>query len=207
MQHDPSASWTEGLMGALRFDAQGWLTSGARRSPSPHCDERPKDAEITLAVIHNISLPAGCYEGGAVEELFLGRLDCNRHPHFSGLAGLRVSAHFFVRRTGEVIQFVGLHDRAWHAGASEFLGRPACNDFSIGLELEGVDDEPYPDIQMQAAADVLAGASTALPNLKWIAGHSDIAPGRKTDPGPTFSWPEMFRLLDGRGCLLTRPYP
>ena len=194
-------------MGALRFDAQGWLTSGARRSPSPHCDERPKDAEITLAVIHNISLPAGCYEGDAVEELFLGRLDCNRHPHFSGLAGLRVSAHFFVRRTGEVIQFVGLHDRAWHAGASEFLGRPACNDFSIGLELEGVDDAPYPDIQMQAAADVLAGASTALPNLKWIAGHSDIAPGRKTDPGPTFSWPELFRLLDGRGCLLTRPYP
>lgn len=130
-------------MGVLRFDAQGWLLSGARRSPSPHCDARPKDAEITLAVVHNISLPAGCFEGGAVEELFLGRLDCNRHPGFSELAGLRVSAHFFIRRTGEVIQFVGLQDRAWHAGVSEFLGRPACNDFSIGLELEGADDAPY----------------------------------------------------------------
>ena len=194
-------------MGALQFDAQGWLISGARRSASPHWDARPSDAEITLAVIHNISLPAGCFEGSAVEDLFLGRLDCNQHPSFSELAGLRVSAHFFVRRSGEVIQFVGLPDRAWHAGVSEFLGRHACNDFSIGLELEGADDAPYPDIQMQAAADVLAGAWTVLPNLKWIAGHSDIAPARKTDPGPTFSWPEMLRLLGGRGCLLTRPYP
>jgi AmpD protein len=194
-------------MGALEFDAQGWLISGARRSASPHYDARPNDAEITLAVIHNISLPAGYFEGSAVEDLFLGRLDCNRHPSFSALAGLRVSAHFFVRRTGEVIQFVGLQDRAWHAGVSEFLGRPGCNDFSIGLELEGADDTPYPDPQMHAAADVLAGACTVLPNLKWIAGHCDLAPGRKTDPGPAFSWPEMLRLLNGRGCLLTRPYP
>ena len=194
-------------MGALQFDAQGWLISGARRSASPHWDARPSDAEITLAVIHNISLPAGCFEGSAVEDLFLGRLDCNQHPSFSELAGLRVSAHFFVRRSGEVIQFVGLPDRAWHAGVSEFLGRHACNDFSIGLELEGADDVPYPDIQMQAAADVLAGACTMLPTLKWIVGHSDLAPGRKTDPGPAFSWQEMLRLLNGRGCLLTRPYP
>jgi AmpD protein len=194
-------------MGALEFDAQGWLISGARRSASPHYDARPNDAEITLAVIHNISLPAGYFEGSAVEDLFLGRLDCNRHPSFSALAGLRVSAHFFVRRTGEVIQFVGLQDRAWHAGVSEFLGRPGCNDFSIGLELEGADDTPYPDPQMHAAADVLAGACTVLPNLKWIAGHCDLAPGRKTDPGPAFLWPEMLRLLNGRGCLLTRPYP
>jgi AmpD protein len=194
-------------MGALEFDAQGWLISGARRSASPHYDARPNDAEITLAVIHNISLPAGYFEGSAVEDLFLGRLDCNRHPSFSALAGLRVSAHFFVRRTGEVIQFVGLQDRAWHAGVSEFLGRPGCNDFSIGLELEGADDTPYPDPQMHAAADVLAGACNVLPNLKWIAGHCDLAPGRKTDPGPAFLWPEMLRLLNGRGCLLTRPYP
>ena len=194
-------------MGALQFDAQGWLISGARRSASPHQDARPADAEITLAVIHNISLPAGCFEGSAVEDLFLGRLDCNQHPSFSELAGLRVSAHFFVRRSGEVIQFVGLRARAWHAGVSEFLGRSACNDFSIGLELEGADDVPYPDIQMQAAADVLAGACIMLPTLKWIAGHSDLAPGRKTDPGPSFSWPEMLRLLSGRGCLLTRPHP
>jgi AmpD protein len=194
-------------MGALQFDAQGWLISGARRSASPHQDARPADAEITLAVIHNISLPAGCFEGSAGEDLFLGRLDCNQHPSFSELAGLRVSAHFFVRRSGEVIQFVGLRARAWHAGVSEFLGRSACNDFSIGLELEGADDVPYPDIQMQAAADVLAAACIMLPTLKWIAGHSDLAPGRKTDPGPAFSWPEMLRLLSGRGCLLTRPHP
>ncbi|NBW00502.1 MAG: 1,6-anhydro-N-acetylmuramyl-L-alanine amidase AmpD [Betaproteobacteria bacterium] len=194
-------------MGALHFDQQGWLISGARRSPSPHWDARPVHAEIALAVIHNISLPAGCFEGSAVEELFLGRLNCEQHPSFSELAGLRVSAHFFVRRSGEIIQFVRLQDRAWHAGVSEFLGRPACNDFSIGLELEGADDVMYSDIQMQATADVLAAACSALPNLKWIAGHADIAPGRKTDPGPAFSWPEMLRLLNGRGCLLTRPYP
>ena len=120
----------------------------------------------------------------------------------------QVSSHYLVDAAPpRIYRLVDEDRRAWHAGVSEFLGRSACNDFSIGLELEGTDDAPYPGIQMQAAADVLAGACIALPHLKWIAGHCDLAPGRKTDPGPAFSWPEMLRLLDGRGCLLTRPYP
>lgn len=192
-------------MERFRFDTAGWLIQGGRSCPSAHCDARPAGAVIDLVVIHNISLPAGCYQGDAVEHLFLGRLDCASHPSFRDLEGLRVSSHFFIRRQGEVIQFVGIFDRAWHAGVSAFQGRLACNDFSIGIELEGTDHEAYPEAQMEAAADLVAALGDVLPSLKWIAGHSDIAPERKTDPGPAFSWPTMLESIAERGCFLDRP--
>lgn len=192
-------------MGPCRFDARGWLTQGGRCAPSAHCDARPPGTAIDLVVMHNISLPAGQYLGDAVEDLFLGRLDCTGHPSFSDLEGLRVSSHFFIRRQGQVIQFVGIFDRAWHAGVSVFQGRPACNDFSIGIELEGTDHDTYPDAQIQAGADLIAALAEMLPSLRWIAGHSDIAPGRKSDPGPAFSWPTMLESIARRGYFLARP--
>ncbi len=192
-------------MVGFEFDAQGWLIRGGRRAPSPHADDRPNNALVDLAVIHNISLPSGCFAGSAVEDLFLGRLDCTADPTFADLKGLRVSAHFFVRRSGEVLQFVGLYGRAWHAGMSEFQGRAACNDFSLGIELEGTDDLPYAAIQLSRTADLLAATRDCISSLRWIVGHSDIAPGRKTDPGPSFPWPIMLENLKERGCLLTRP--
>lgn len=194
-------------MGRFQFDAAGWLAQGGRVSPSPHCDARPPETLIDLLVMHNISLPAGCYQGSAVEDLFLGRLDCAAHPSFADLQGLRVSCHFFIRRHAEVIQFVSIFDRAWHAGASAFQGRTACNDFSIGIELEGADHESYPEMQIETAADLAAAVSAAVPSLRWIAGHSDIAQGRKTDPGPAFSWPTMMQSIARRGCFLSRPPP
>lgn len=194
-------------MGRFQVDAGGWLAQGGRVSPSPHCDARPPEILIDLLVMHNISLPAGCYEGSAVEDLFLGRLNCEAHPSFADLKGLRVSSHFFIRRHAEVIQFVSIFDRAWHAGASAFQGRSSCNDFSIGIELEGGDHEPYPEAQIATAADLIAALAAAVPSLRWIAGHSDIAPGRKTDPGPAFSWPDMLQSIARRGCFLSRPTP
>lgn len=194
-------------MARFQFDATGWLTQGGRASPSPHGDARPPQTLIDLLVIHNISLPAGNYQGDAVEDLFLGRLDCASHPSFVDLQGLRVSSHFFIRRQGEVIQFVGIFDRAWHAGVSAFQGRSSCNDFSIGIEFEGTDHEAYPDIQISAAVDLIAGLLAFVPSLRWIAGHSDIAPGRKTDPGPAFPWPRVLQSITDQGYFLARPGP
>ncbi|MBU3724405.1 MAG: 1,6-anhydro-N-acetylmuramyl-L-alanine amidase AmpD [Burkholderiaceae bacterium] len=194
-------------MGPFRFSASGWLSQGGRVSPSPHCDARPAETPIDLLVVHNISLPAGVFYGNAVEDLFLGRLDCASHPSFADLKGLRVSSHFFIRRQGEVIQFVGIFDRAWHAGISEFQGRSACNDFSIGIELEGTDQQSYTDEQLGAAANLATALHQMLPTLQWIVGHSDIAPGRKTDPGPAFPWQSMLKSIADRGCFLIRPTP
>ena len=173
----------------------GW-DALARRCPSPNCNERPADCDITLLVIHNISLPAGCFGTGHVEALFRNRLDCAAHPDFADLDGLTVSAHFLIERDGSLVQFVASHDRAWHAGVSSWGGRDNCNDFSIGIELEGTDRQPYEDAQYAALVDLVLRLRQRHRGLAGgaIVGHSDIAPGRKTDPGPAFDW-QRFRAM------------
>ncbi|MBW8365772.1 MAG: 1,6-anhydro-N-acetylmuramyl-L-alanine amidase AmpD [Rhizobium sp.] len=168
------------------LDATGWLL-GARHLPSPNCDARPEGAAIELIVIHNISLPPGVFDGDAVIDLFTNRLDWDAHPYYHGIRGLEVSAHFFIRRDGSLIQFVPCALRAWHAGASSWQGRERCNDFSIGIELEGSDDLPFTEVQYATLIPLLATLKTAYP-IQAVVGHSDIAPGRKTDPGPHFAW-------------------
>lgn len=163
------------------------LAGGVRYLPSPNHDERPPGTQIELLVIHNISLPPGEFGGSAIVELFTNRLDPAAHPYYATIADHRVSAHFLIRRDGETIQFVPCGSRAWHAGASDWRGRGRCNDFSIGIELEGSDDTPFEDVQYEALAE-LARALRARYPIADIVGHSDIAPGRKTDPGPHFDW-------------------
>jgi AmpD protein len=170
-------------------DALGWLPA-ARRLPSPNCDARPDGMPIELVVIHNISLPPGTFIGDAVIELFTNRLDWDAHPYYQGIRGLRVSAHFFIRRDGSLIQFVPCTLRAWHAGASSWQGRERCNDFSIGIELEGTDDEPFTDAQYATLTPLLNALKRTYP-IRAVVGHSDIAPGRKTDPGPHFAWERL----------------
>ncbi len=170
-------------------DAQGWL-EGVRRIPSPNCDERPAWEAITLVVIHNISLPPGEFGGEGVIELFTNRLDPAGHPYYATIKDLRVSAHFLIRRDGELIQFVPCSKRAWHAGVSSWRGRARCNDYAIGIELEGTDDLPYTDDQYAVLNDVLATLRAAYP-IEAVVGHADIAPGRKTDPGPAFDWARL----------------
>lgn len=173
----------------LLLDGQGWLTPQAatQRQFSPNQDARPPAAPIDLLVIHNISLPPGRFGGGEVAALFLNQLDCDSHPALAELRGLHVSAHFFVRRDGGIIQFVSTLARAWHAGVSRFEGRTRCNDFSIGIELEGTDDLPYDDAQYGALARLTAALRARHP-LRAVRGHEHIAPLRKTDPGHAFDW-------------------
>ena len=166
------------------------MESGPIYSPSPHFDERPPGARVSLIVIHNISLPPGEFGGRYIDDLFLGRLDTSAHPYFRELEGLRVSSHFLIRRDGEVVQFVPTDKRAWHAGASSWCGRERCNDFSIGIELEGADDVPFAEPQYQTLEKLLAALAARYGALD-LAGHSDIAPGRKTDPGPWFDWTRL----------------
>ena len=168
------------------FDAEGWF-AGAHRLPSPNCDARPDGAELRLVVIHNISLPPGVFDGDAVIELFTNRLDWDAHPYYQGIRGLRVSAHFFVRRDGTLIQFVPTRLRAWHAGVSSWQGLERCNDFSVGIELEGTDDAPFSDAQYATLVPLVRALKARYP-IEAVVGHSDIAPGRKTDPGPHFAW-------------------
>ena len=170
----------------MRVGADGWVAQ-ARRMASPNCDNRPAGAEVTLGVLHGISLPPGEFGGDGIERLFTNRLDPAAHPCFRELAGLRVSAHFLIRRDGEVVQFVPVTQRAWHAGASSWRGRARCNDFSVGIELEGTDDLAYGAAQYAALATLVRALASALP-LRACAAHSDIAPGRKTDPGAAFDW-------------------
>jgi AmpD protein len=170
----------------VTIDAGGRVR-GARWVPSPHFDPRPPQMPIDLLVLHAISLPAGEYGGDAIERLFTGRLDPGAHPTFASLQGLRVSAHFLVDRGGRLLQFVACGDRAWHAGESSFEGRARCNDFSIGVELEGCDTDPFAPAQYAALARLARTLAAAYP-LRAVRGHSDIAPGRKTDPGPHFDW-------------------
>jgi len=176
---------------------QGWLQS-ARRLGSPNCDARP-ETEISLLVLHGISLPPKQYGGGYIEEFFCNRLDPTAHPYFAEIAGLRVSAHLLIRRNGELVQFVPFDKRAWHAGASCFDGRERCNDFSIGIELEGCDEEPYQPLQYERLVEVVRILLATYPGItpERIVGHSDIAPGRKTDPGEAFDWGHFRSLLAG----------
>lgn len=173
---------------------EGWL-DGVRRVRSPNTDPRPAGAEVTLLVVHGISLPPGRFGGDAIERLFTNRLDPHAHPYYAAIAPLRVSSHFLIRRDGSLTQFVSCADRAWHAGVSRWNGRERCNDFSIGVELEGTDERPYTAKQYARLAALVRRLRRRWP-LRDIAGHSDIAPGRKTDPGPSFDWRRLRRLLD-----------
>ena len=165
----------------------GGTCRGARQAPSPHFDERPEGERISLVVLHNISLPPGDFGGPYIEDLFLGRLDPAAHPFFKEIEGLRVSAHFLIRRDGELVQYVPTEKRAWHAGASSHCGREKCNDFSVGIELEGADDVPFAEPQYETLACLARALEERYGRLEYT-GHSDIAPGRKTDPGPWFDW-------------------
>src|SRR5690606_18865655 len=164
-------------MPAFHIDADGWA-DGAQQEPSPNCDPRADGVAVDLLVIHNISLPPGRFGGSYITDLFLNRLDYAADPYFEQLRPLRVSAHFLIRRDGAVVQFVSVNDRAWHAGASNFCGRERCNDFSIGIELEGTDYEPFEAAQYAALAALTAALQQACP-LKSVTGHEHIAPGRK----------------------------
>ncbi|EGT5711994.1 1,6-anhydro-N-acetylmuramyl-L-alanine amidase AmpD [Cronobacter dublinensis subsp. dublinensis] len=172
----------------------GWLVD-ARHAPSPHHDCRPEDEAPSLLVVHNISLPPGEFGGPWIDALFAGTLDSDAHPYFAGIAQLRVSAHCLIRRDGEIVQYVPFNKRAWHAGVSCYQGRERCNDFSIGIELEGTDTLAYTDAQYRQLAAVTRALLAMYPTMRGhMTGHSDIAPERKTDPGPAFDWPR-FRAL------------
>ena len=173
------------------MNPDGWCREIARAACT-NFDARPIDAEISLLVIHNISLPPGHFGGDSIEALFANTLDCDAHPYFEQLRGLKVSAHFLVRRDGSVLQFVATSQRAWHAGASQFNGRDRCNDFSIGIELEGSDDQTFADAQYQTLASLTQALALHHP-LSHVVGHEHIAPGRKTDPGPFFDW-QRYRV-------------
>lgn len=180
-----------------RISPDGWLEP-TRHCRSPNFGLRPGEGTVDLLVIHNISLPPDRFGGHFIEDFFCNRLDSAAHPYFSTISGLRVSAHCLVDREGEVTQFVSFQDRAWHAGQSSFAGRSDCNDFSIGIELEGADLTPYTDAQYHSLAQTTRLLLRQYPDLtrERIVGHSDIAPARKTDPGPAFDWRRYRRLLD-----------
>ncbi len=175
--------------------ADDGLLAGARFIASPNCDERPPGSSVELLVIHNISLPPGEFGGPGIIELFTNRLDHSADPYYHGLAGLKVSAHFLVRRDGETIQFVPCAMRAWHAGESSWCGRDRCNDFSLGIELEGCDERPFTNAQYERLAELTLAIKLKFPNAA-IVGHADVAPGRKTDPGPCFDWARYRGSLD-----------
>lgn len=173
------------------------LLVGVRQVLSPHHDARPAGTGIDLVVIHGISLPPGRFGGPGIDQLFCGNLSAESHPYFASIAGLRVSAHICINRAGEISQYVPFHRRAWHAGVSSWRGREACNDFSIGIELEGTDDTAYVDDQYRALAALIRVLQKTYPDIAddHLVGHCDIAPGRKTDPGVSFDWACLRRLL------------
>lgn len=180
----------------MKLNCEGVL-DGAIQVASANCDERPDGVAVSLVVIHSISLPPGEFGGDAIEKFFTNTLDCAAHPYFQTLRGLRVSAHFLIRRAGDIVQFVPCGKRAWHAGASRYAGRERCNDFSLGIELEGTEDVAYTNPQYEALT-VLVGALLGRYPITDVVAHSDIAPGRKTDPGPSFEW-ERLRAALRRG--------
>ncbi|MBB5407379.1 AmpD protein [Paraburkholderia sp. HC6.4b] len=187
------------MSGAYTVDADGWVPA-ARKLASPNFEARPQGALPTLIVVHNISLPPNQFGGTAIAELFQNALDCDTHPYYdTHLRGVRVSAHFVIHRDGALDQFVSCNERAWHAGPSNFFGRERCNDFSIGIELEGSDTMAFEAAQYRTLAALVRALKARYP-IDALAGHSDIAPGRKSDPGPYFEWPRLQRdtLLDGR---------
>ena len=184
---------------SLRVHVATGMLEGVRQVLSPHCDARPAGVVPDLIVMHGISLPPGRFGGPWIDRLFTGGLPREAHPYFAEVCGMRVSSHLLVRRDGELVQCVPFGLRAWHAGASQYEGRSACNDFSIGIELEGADEIPYEAAQYQAAAGAIHALLAAYPALaaQRIVGHSDIAPGRKTDPGPAFDWKQLRGLVAG----------
>jgi AmpD protein len=179
--------------------ASGWL-KGARRLESPNSDDRPPGIQPDLIVVHGISLPPGRFGEGWIDRFFLNELPAAADPYFATIADLKVSAHVLVARDGELTQYVSFNRRAWHAGKSLHCGRTGCNDFSVGIEVEGEDHVPYEPAQYASLARVIRALRRAYPTLRRadVVGHSDIAPGRKTDPGPSFDWPKLRRLLASR---------
>ena len=177
------------------IDAAGYV-AGVTQISSPNCDARPLGADgvVELLVIHNISLPPGEFGGAGIIDLFTNKLDAAAHPYYTEIAGLRVSAHLLIRRDGQVLQFVSTEQRAWHAGESNWRGRNRCNDFSIGIELEGADDRAFEDAQYSSLGE-LAQALCERYRIADIVGHADVAPDRKTDPGPRFEWDRLRRLI------------
>ncbi len=182
----------------MQVDVDSGLLHGATYIVSPNCDARPAGIETDLIVVHGISMPPGEFGGPWIERLFTNTLPLDAHEYFAQIGPIKVSSHLVVSRRGEVTQYVKFTDRAWHAGKSRYEGREACNDFSVGIELEGTDTLPYEPIQYQALAQICGALCAAYPKLSpdRIVGHSDIAPGRKTDPGPAFDWPLARRLID-----------
>jgi len=179
------------IAASLEINAAG-VAPDALWIDSPNQDARPADADITLVVIHNISLPPGEYGGEGILELFTNRLNPMAHPYYASIHQLRVSAHFLIRRDGQLLQFVPCGQRAWHAGVSSWQGRERCNDFSVGIELEGSDEDAFEAVQYLTLNRLLVGLRQRYP-IRAVVGHSDIAPGRKTDPGPYFDWPQVAR--------------
>ena len=181
----------------MHIDGTTGILAEADFIPSPNFDDRPAECDINLLVIHNISLPPNQFGGPYIQQLFTNQLNPAEHPFFKEICHLKVSAHLLIRRDGSIIQFVPFNKRAWHAGVSEFDGQTCCNDFSIGIELEGTDEIEYEDIQYQTLADVTAEIIRVYPGImrQRITGHCDIAPDRKTDPGPVFAWKKYLDLV------------
>jgi N-acetyl-anhydromuramoyl-L-alanine amidase len=199
---EPMRRGTSHHRARLDVDASSGLASAARQVASPNCDDRPPGVFPDLVLIHSISLPPGTYGGPWIDRLFTNSLRPDAHPYFRDIAALRVSSHVLVSRNGEFTQYVPFHRRAWHAGESCFEGRRACNDFSIGIELEGLDGDGYEEVQYAQLAALIHALCRAYPSLSRgrIAGHEDVAPGRKTDPGPGFDWPHLRSLLARAGA-------
>ena len=190
-------------MTTLRIDAATGLLAGVRQVLSPHCDARPAGVKPDLLVVHGISLPPGEFGGPWIDRLFTGTLPADAHPYFRTISGPRVSAHALIRRDGEIVQYVPFGERAWHAGVSQYRGRAQCNDFSIGIELEGTEDTLYTDAQYTQLAALAAALLSAYPTLshEHIVGHADVAPGRKSDPWATFDWPRLRALLKAQPAV------
>lgn len=181
----------------MRLTSDGAWLIGARRLLSPNCDDRPTEGEVSLIIVHGISLPPGEYGGSWIDDFFTNQLDVAAHPYFAEIGNLQVSSHVLIRRDGELVQYVPFTRRAWHAGRSCFQGREACNDYAIGIELEGQDDACYEDVQYRQLAELVTALRRYYCAIAAdaIVGHSDIAPGRKTDPGPAFDWQRLKTLL------------
>jgi len=192
---------------ALQVDLESGLLRGVRQIASPNHDSRPAGVGADLIVVHGISLPPGEFGGPWIDRLFTNSLPAEMHPYFAEVGSLRVSSHVVVARDGAVTQYVAFAERAWHAGKSFYQGREACNDFSVGVELEGTDTLPYEAAQYGALAQVVAALCAAYPRLSpdRLVGHSDIAPGRKTDPGPAFDWPRARRLIAAAASVYGKP--
>jgi AmpD protein len=191
---------------ACHIDTQSGLLHGARQVSSANCDERPEGMVPELVVVHGISLPPGEFGGPWIDRLFTNSLPRKTHPYFDEIAELKVSSHLLIRRDGEFVQYVPFHKRAWHAGASSYRGRSQCNDFSIGIELEGTDTSAYEPVQYRRLTDAILGLCAAYPSLsaEHVAGHCEVAPGRKHDPGVAFDWRRLRALLRASSSVRRR---